>query len=323
MVKRHLLGLVFAGLGILALQSHGQQREARWELSQAMEGNAQLYRACLSNIKNQFTPGYRAYEIWGVEESPAGRQLRTRFSQGSLRKTDNPYDIAIDGGGFFLLSNGLLTRAGCFRWEAKTGHLVTESNGPALMGESDNGSSLPQPIVVPLDVTGLTVEGDGQVQWVRLNGDGKPESGGRLILVDLPNPASGLERVGPYFRVGAGAGPVRTESPGHNGMGIVTQGYLEMSNVNLYQQWQQAEALRRYAGLSGFPVTGDLWESLPLQSPTVPSPAPDRLFFHQGQTFELSEPAVQRLGRLSAKTGRPVAELAREAIDRYCSERNQ
>ena len=65
--------------------------------------------------------------------------VRANFSQGSLQTTNNPLDVAIQGRGFFVVSDGtnrLYTRAGNFHLDAD-GNLVTE-NGSRVQGYTRN-----------------------------------------------------------------------------------------------------------------------------------------------------------------------------------------
>ena len=271
-------------------------QDVRAELCQAMERNAQLYRACIGNIENQFTPGYKTRDIFGFLNSPGRRQLRIRFTQGRLRETGNPYDLAIQGDGFFMLSDGLLTRAGCFRYDPRSGHLcATDSQNRVLMGVPAKGG-VEEPILIPRDAVQLEVRTDGQLLWTRLTEE-KPEPGYQIRLANVADPTYGLESSGLHFRPTAKAGPIQRGIPGKQGLGVIAQGHLELSNANIYEQRLVAAALRRYAGLVGFPVTGELEDEAPLQ----PHPDP-------------------RLLQLSERTGRSINDLTREAVEHYLKE---
>lgn len=137
------------------------------------------------------------------------------FSQGAIRQTGNPLDVALDGGGFFSIEtpDGLqYTRQGNFRLD-EAGVLVTGDGYPVL----GTGG------VITLEHAAVEIDLEG-----RLLVDG--EEVDRLQMVDFFNPAD-LTKVG-YGRFAAVAGatpqqPLPTVS--------VRQGYLEAANVNPVQ----------------------------------------------------------------------------------------
>lgn len=62
--------------------------------------------------------------------------IDTNFGQGSLESTGNMTDLAIQGNGFFMVTDGnqtLYTRAGAFSLDAN-GNLVMNGNGQKVMG---------------------------------------------------------------------------------------------------------------------------------------------------------------------------------------------
>src|SRR5208337_3374737 len=71
-------------------------------------------------------------------------QSTQQFNQGTLETTGNPYDAAIQGGGFFVVQTAagqlLYTRQGDFDVDA-TGHLVT-ANGAFVQGWNALGGAL-------------------------------------------------------------------------------------------------------------------------------------------------------------------------------------
>lgn len=126
-----------------------------------------------------------------LERLGAGVQLapnRTEFEQGSLVDTARPFDVALQGEGFFVVrgqqtsgDNGLrLSRDGRLAANAN-GQLVQSATGFPIM--STNGS----PIIVRADLP-TVIEGDGTVRQAG-------EIRGR-IDVTMVNDASALERLG-------------------------------------------------------------------------------------------------------------------------------
>ena len=149
------------------------------------------------------------------------------FTQGGLIQTDNAFDMAIQGRGFFQIQmpDGSLsyTRDGSFQINSQ-GQLVTASG------------YLVQPnINVPNGAQSLTVGGDGTVS-VRLPGQAEPVQIGTVQLADFINPG-GLEPRGENLFMETGAsGPALTGTPGLNGLGTLAQGMVEGSNVNVVEE---------------------------------------------------------------------------------------
>lgn len=149
------------------------------------------------------------------------------YSQGSMVQTENAFDLAIDGRGFFqiLLPDGQLafTRAGDFQANDQ-GQLVTS-----------NGYSLQPAITLPTGTQTLTVGTDGTVS-AQLRGQAAPLQLGTLQLVDFANPAGLESRGGNLLIETAASGPPLTGTPGLNGLGTLVQGALEGSNVNVVEE---------------------------------------------------------------------------------------
>ncbi len=149
------------------------------------------------------------------------------FSQGSLVQTGNNLDMAIEGRGFFqiLMPDGTVSysRDGTFQLNAQ-GEIVT-SKGYAL-----------QPgITIPSDAQSITISGDGIVS-VTQPGNSVPTQVGTIQLSDFINPA-GLQPVGQnlFLETGSSGAP-QTGTAGQNGLGALSQGVLETSNVNTVEE---------------------------------------------------------------------------------------
>jgi flagellar basal-body rod protein FlgG len=169
-------------------------------------------------------------------EMPSGLYLGTgsrvvatekMFTQGSLQSTENPFDLAIKGRGFFQIQmpDGSLsyTRDGSFQINSE-GQLVTASGYPLQPG-----------INIPNNAQSVTIGGDGTVS-VSLPGQAAPVQLGILQTADFVNPA-GLEPRGENLFVETGAsGPALAGTPGLNGLGTLAQGMLESSNVNVVEE---------------------------------------------------------------------------------------
>ncbi|MBI3525169.1 MAG: flagellar basal-body rod protein FlgG [Betaproteobacteria bacterium] len=167
---------------------------------------------------------------------PSGLQLGTGVrpiatekihTQGSLTQTNNPLDLAINGQGYFQIQmpDGTLsyTRDGSFQKDA-TGQVVTSSGYP-----------LSPALTVPANALSVTVGRDGVVSVVQA-GATAPTQIGTIQLAGFVNPG-GLQSAGEnLFIETASSGTPTPNTPGTNGAGLLTQGYVETSNVNVAEE---------------------------------------------------------------------------------------
>lgn len=167
---------------------------------------------------------------------PSGLQLGTgvrpvaterNFSQGNLQQTGNDKDVAIQGEGFFqvLLPDGTTayTRDGSFQVDSQ-GQLVTASGFPV------------QPaITIPADATSMTIARDGIVSITQA-GNANATQVGSLQLATFINPAGLMAKGENLYVETSASGNASTNTPGTNGSGLLTQGYVETSNVNVVEE---------------------------------------------------------------------------------------
>jgi len=167
---------------------------------------------------------------------PAGLQLGTGvrpvstariFTQGNLQKTDNSLDLGIQGDGFFqiLLPDGTTgyTRDGSFQKDNQ-GQIVTSDGYP-----------LQPNITIPATALSVSIGTDGTVT-ITQSGTAASTQIGTIQLSNFINPA-GLQSMGQnLFLETAASGTPTPNTPGTNGVGIVNQGYVETSNVNVAEE---------------------------------------------------------------------------------------
>jgi len=181
---------------------------------------------------------YQNAEQMGVASSDAGTIVPTGVQiglgvkagsvyrvteQGNLSQTSNPYDLAINGHGWFRVQmpdgGEAYTRAGNFSLSGE-GELVTA-----------DGYTVDPGITIPQGAESVVISDVGQVQ-VRLAGDPEPQTVGQLELSVFYNEA-GLEAVGDnYFLETAASGAPTLGVPGEEGFGTLRQGFIEAANVN-------------------------------------------------------------------------------------------
>ena len=149
------------------------------------------------------------------------------FAQGSLQQTGNTLDVAISGNGFFQVnqSDGTIgyTRDGSFQVDSQ-GRLVTAE-----------GLSVASGVTIPVSAQSVTISTDGTVT-VMLPGNATPQPAGNIAMANFINPAGLEPKGGNLYAETAASGQPTTGTPGVSGMGVVRQGFVETSNVNVVQE---------------------------------------------------------------------------------------
>jgi flagellar basal-body rod protein FlgG len=167
---------------------------------------------------------------------PSGLQIGTGtrtvattriHTQGNLSQTSNPLDLAINGDGFFQIQQPdgttAYTRDGSFHRDAQ-GQIV-----------NSNGSPLSPAITIPATAVAVTVGQDGTVT-VTTQGSATPTTIGTIQMANFINPA-GLSSQGQNLYIEtAASGTPTTSTAGTNGTGLINQGYVETSNVNVAEE---------------------------------------------------------------------------------------
>ena len=149
------------------------------------------------------------------------------FTSGDFTQTGNELDIAIEGGGFFqiTLPDGTVgySKAGAFKHDS-TGQIVTSDGNP-----------LSPSITIPSTATKVNIGSDGTVS-VQVAGQSATTIIGNIQLASFPN-AAGLASQGKNIYLPTDAsGAATTGTPGQDGLGTTSQGFLEMSNVNVAEE---------------------------------------------------------------------------------------
>lgn len=162
--------------------------------------------------------------------------VQKSFQQGDFQRTDNQLDMAIEGDGFFqiLMPNGETgyTRAGTFKLDSE-GRVVT-SDGYLLTPE----------LTVPDQTTSVHIAGDGTVT-VKQAGSVESTEIGTIELARFINPA-GLSSIGKnLYEVTEASGDAVTGTPGEDGLGPISQGFVELSNVKVVDEMVNMIAAQR------------------------------------------------------------------------------
>ncbi len=149
-------------------------------------------------------------------------------TQGGFEQTDNPFDVAIEGDGFFQVQmpNGSMayTRDGTFTRSADTGTLVTHA-----------GFMLEPEITIPPEATQVTISPTGGVSAI-LGNSGETVELGQIELARFSNPSGLFSLGGNNYQATPASGEPMTGTPMEDGFGQLQQGSLESSNVEIVQE---------------------------------------------------------------------------------------
>ncbi|MBS0303801.1 MAG: flagellar basal-body rod protein FlgG [Proteobacteria bacterium] len=233
-----------------------------WIAKTGMEGQQTKLDSIANNLANVGTNGYKRAGVLfedlmyqslrapgGASSEqgtlPTGLQVglgarvsaSTRnFGQGALTQTGNPYDVAIQGQGFFQVQmpdgTTAYTRDGAFQVDAN-GQLVTAAGHAVLPG-----------ITIPANAQGVTIDAQGVVS-ARVPGQATAQPLGTLQTASFVNPAGLEPRGGNLFAETAASGTPDTAAPGGNGHGTLMAGALEGSNVNVVEELVSMIATQR------------------------------------------------------------------------------
>jgi flagellar basal-body rod protein FlgF/flagellar basal-body rod protein FlgG len=193
-----------------------------------MVARQQALDTIANNLANASTVGYRAQKtVFSSVLADAGYGNNTpldrainqfgvmgdttlNLSQGALQKTGNELDVAIQGGGYFVVqtANGeVYTRAGNFQVSGN-GQLVTQAGDP-VMGDRGEISLVPGRVSISSDGT-MSVNGAVT---------------GKFKIVEFPSGTKLSSMGDTYYSAPADTAQDSTDSD-------VRQGFLESSNVN-------------------------------------------------------------------------------------------
>lgn len=185
-----------------------------------------------------------------------------KFTQGALNSTGVITDLGISGNGFFRVKNPTddaeyVTRAGGFRLDYE-GNLVT-GQGYRVQGLT-GGSAGSAPTTIgdiklgtpPAGTSLQSLSIDRAGNLIEFYSDGSSAITNRVLVQSFTDPNelkkmgdnlySGLEAAGPVGGVNLAAA---NNGPGENGLGVIEAGTLELSNVDLTEEFADMITMQR------------------------------------------------------------------------------
>ncbi len=165
----------------------------------------------------------------GLMQGTGTRIIATEkiHAQGNMINTQNALDIAINGEGFFQITQAdgttAYTRDGSFKL-SNTGQLVTSTGQP-----------LAPAIVIPANASSITIGEDGVVS-VELFAGGGAQQLGQIQTARFINPPGLQPLGGNLYKETVASGAPQLLNPGTQAAGTLRQGMLESSNVNVVEE---------------------------------------------------------------------------------------
>jgi flagellar basal-body rod protein FlgG len=216
----------------------------------ALDARQSEFEALSDNMANINTPGFKtrrtsfaaalAYEQEnrlrrGVEIGASAPQ----FIQGIVQSTGQPFDMAIDGDGLFVLRQPDGTTG-----YSRVGNFHPDANGRLV---NEQGAVVAPGITIPQDAQDMHVDGTGVVTAMRPTG---PVTLGRLQIARFANPEGLLDVGNGVYQPSVSSGAAVLVNPGENGAGQVVGSALEMSNVDASREIVNMLQVQRSYGLS-------------------------------------------------------------------------
>lgn len=200
----------------------------------------------IENIANVNTCGYKRRELLATSEPdhatglvlPRAHGVRTLYTMGALEITDRNLDLAIDGEGFFAVASAIDGSTGYTR----DGRLRVNADGKLVTA---NGDVLQPEIAIPTDTLEISFDPTGIVSGRTAGCPDSATAFGELAITRFHNPDGlGLARAG-LLRATEDSGPPLTQRPGTVGLGLLKQGFVERSNVQLLDESVNLQVWRR------------------------------------------------------------------------------
>lgn len=227
---------------------------ALWIAKTGLEAQQTNLDAIANNLANVNTTGFKrgravfedlmyqtlrqpGAQVGATGQLPSGLQLGTGVravatqrihTQGNLRDTGNPLDVAIQGQGFLQVEmpdgTAAYTRDGSLQVDQE-GQLVTAGGYPVQ-----------PPVMIPDNALTISIARDGMVSVTQPGAAGTSVEVGQLELATFVNSA-GLQSAGEnlYLETDA-SGPANFAQPGLDGAGLILQNYVETANVNVAEE---------------------------------------------------------------------------------------
>ncbi len=251
------------------------------------------------NVANSQTVGFKRTDTNFVDYITASSQSANQPGavvarpdyinsvQGAVTQTDNPFDLAISGQGFFTVNRptgsvkndgtqdfrpeSLYTRAGNFNLN-KDGYLVNGSGDYLVGWPVDTTTKQPDPAApgaIKIDRSDIPTPGGGSTSYtgvsLKENGDvsvsydnGTSQVMWRVPITTFVDPNTLRRENGQAFRQTEESGPPSTQQAGSKGAGALVMNAVESSNVDIASEFTKLiVAQRAYSANTKMVTTAD------------------------------------------------------------------
>lgn len=242
-----LLGTLTSGVS--ALKTFGKSLEVIG--NNIANVNTTAYKGSSTNFADTFSNTLKAANLTdSAVQVGTGVQvggINTNFKQGSLTSTGNVTDLAISGNGYFLVQDAsganYATRDGSFHFDPNGNLLnaqnmaVLDATGAAITisGQDSGGTTVPY-----AQLASVSIGSDGTI--TAFASDGTAYTGGgtpfQIGLLAVPDQSKLMKLGANLYDFGAtGSTVTDIAAPAANGLGKIQSGQLELSNVDLTEQF--------------------------------------------------------------------------------------
>lgn len=161
--------------------------------------------------------------------------IDTIHEGGSMQTTNRTLDCAIQGDGYFEVSDGTNT------YYTRAGNFYLDSSGTLVAADGKKVVTSAE-ITIPDNATEITIGQDGSVSYIA---DGTLQTPGKIQIARFANPG-GLTKVGGnYYQPSNNSGVPVPGDPNAEGRGSIQSGFLEMSNVDLSEEFTEMIVAQR------------------------------------------------------------------------------
>jgi flagellar basal-body rod protein FlgG len=154
-------------------------------------------------------------------------RIRPDFRQGPFKITERAFDVAIEGSGFFRVTDPYSGET-CY---TRLGSFSISSDGDLFVRVNTVDYLLEPSINIPSTATGVVIRPDGEVQYQESRSTNMNAAGSIELATFISE--EGLRRNGCLFYETDESGVPQAQSPGHGGSGVLRQNALEYSNVDI------------------------------------------------------------------------------------------
>ncbi len=228
--------------------------------------NTVAYKSARTDFADAFSQTLRVSSSGSGGSSQAGMQVgsgvntsavKNVFTQGALTRTGVGTDLAIDGDGFFIVRDPVsgeefATRAGDFRLDAQ-GYLIT-NKGLRVQGYDEltgtrtdlriDAANAPATTDPTATMVTFSIARDGAIN-IKMS-DGTEFRRGVVMLQRFNDPQALLKAGDNLYTSLATAGPLpQMEAPLSNGLGGIESSALELSNVDLANEFASLISAQR------------------------------------------------------------------------------